>query len=93
MKLVIAQMKHETNTYSPVPTDIARFSALGPLPPEGDEAIRRYADEIFYVPPISDPLSPLVTVVPLQLLACHAAMLRGHDVDKPRNLAKSVTVE
>jgi glucosamine--fructose-6-phosphate aminotransferase (isomerizing) len=60
---------------------------------EGDEAIRRYADEIFYVPPISDPLSPLVTVVPLQLLACHAAMLRGHDVDKPRNLAKSVTVE
>lgn len=42
MKLVIAQMKHETNTYSPVPTDIARFSALGPLPPEGDEAIRAY---------------------------------------------------
>ena len=42
MKLVIAQMKHETNTYSPVPTDIARFSALGPLPPEGAEAIRAY---------------------------------------------------
>ena len=42
MKLVIAQMKHETNTYSPVPTPIGRFSALGPLPPEGGEAIRAY---------------------------------------------------
>ncbi|MDX2114456.1 MAG: glutamine--fructose-6-phosphate transaminase (isomerizing) [Planctomycetota bacterium] len=60
---------------------------------EGDDAIRKYADDVFYIPPISDPLSPLLTVVPLQLLACHAAKLRGHDVDKPRNLAKSVTVE
>ena len=42
MKLVIAQMKHETNTYSPVPTPIGRFSSLGPLPPEGEEAIRAY---------------------------------------------------
>ena len=60
---------------------------------EGDQEIKNYADDVFYVPPISDPLSPLLTVVPLQLLACHAAVLRGHDVDKPRNLAKSVTVE
>jgi glucosamine--fructose-6-phosphate aminotransferase (isomerizing) len=60
---------------------------------EGDQNIRRYADDVFYVPDISDPLSPLLTVIPLQLLACHAAKLRGHDVDKPRNLAKSVTVE
>jgi len=60
---------------------------------EGDNEIKNYADDVFYVPPISDPLSPLLTVVPLQLLACHAAVLRGHDVDKPRNLAKSVTVE
>ncbi len=60
---------------------------------EGDTAIKKHSDDVFYVPPISDPLSPLLTVVPLQLLACHAAMIRGHDVDKPRNLAKSVTVE
>ncbi len=60
---------------------------------EGDNEIKNYADDVFYIPPISDPLSPLLTVVPLQLLACHAAVLRGHDVDKPRNLAKSVTVE
>ncbi|MEX0777484.1 MAG: glutamine--fructose-6-phosphate transaminase (isomerizing) [Phycisphaeraceae bacterium] len=62
---------------------------------EGDEHIRKYAEEgfIFEVPPIAEPLQPLLTVVPLQLLAYHAAVIRGHDVDKPRNLAKSVTVE
>ncbi len=60
---------------------------------EGDKQIETIADDVFYVPHIADPLSPLLTVVPLQLMACHAAMLRGHDVDKPRNLAKSVTVE
>ncbi len=60
---------------------------------EGDNEIRTHADEVFYVPDIAEPLSPLLTVVPLQLLAYHAAVLRGHDVDKPRNLAKSVTVE
>ncbi len=60
---------------------------------EGDKDIKNYAEDVFYVPDVPDPLSPLVTVVPLQLLAYHAAVLRGHDVDKPRNLAKSVTVE
>ena len=45
------------------------------------------------VPQVADYLQPLVTVVPLQLLAYHIALLRGCDVDKPRNLAKSVTVE
>src|SRR5690606_16146499 len=60
---------------------------------EGDAAIREHADEIFEVPDLPEPLQPLVTTVPLQLLAYHAAVLRGHDVDKPRNLAKSVTVE
>jgi glucosamine--fructose-6-phosphate aminotransferase (isomerizing) len=60
---------------------------------EGDDEIRNYCEEVFYVPDISEPLQPLLTVVPLQLLAYHAAVLRGKDVDKPRNLAKSVTVE
>ena len=60
---------------------------------EGDEHIRRYADHLITVPDIHEQLQPLLTVVPLQLLAYHAAVLRGHDVDKPRNLAKSVTVE
>ena len=60
---------------------------------EGDEEIRSHCDDVFYVPDVPEPLQPLLTVIPLQLLAYHAAVLRGKDVDKPRNLAKSVTVE
>jgi glucosamine--fructose-6-phosphate aminotransferase (isomerizing) len=60
---------------------------------EGDTEIAEHADEVIYVPHVPDYLQPLVTVVPLQLLAYHTALLRGCDVDKPRNLAKSVTVE
>jgi len=60
---------------------------------EGDENIKAYADHLVTVPDVPEVLQPMLTVVPLQLLAYHAAVLRGHDVDKPRNLAKSVTVE
>jgi glucosamine--fructose-6-phosphate aminotransferase (isomerizing) len=59
----------------------------------GDEATASRADDIIYVPDAPEYLQPLVSVVPLQLLAYHIALLRGCDVDKPRNLAKSVTVE
>jgi len=60
---------------------------------EGDDKIRPYADYLIPIPDAPEILQPMLTVVPLQLLAYHAAVLRGHDVDKPRNLAKSVTVE
>ena len=60
---------------------------------EGDTEIRKYAEDVLYIPDVPEPLSPMLAVVPLQLMAYHAAVLRGHDVDKPRNLAKSVTVE
>jgi glucosamine--fructose-6-phosphate aminotransferase (isomerizing) len=60
---------------------------------EGDDQIRQHADHIIYVPDICEPLQPMLTVVPLQMMAYHAAVLKGYDVDKPRNLAKSVTVE
>jgi len=60
---------------------------------EDDEHIKQYADHLITVPDTVEQLQPLLTVVPLQMLAYHAAVLRGHDVDKPRNLAKSVTVE
>lgn len=60
---------------------------------EGDENIKQHADHLISVPDVPELLQPMLTVVPLQLLAYHAAVLRGHDVDKPRNLAKSVTVE
>ncbi len=60
---------------------------------EGDEEIRSLAEHVLYVPRVPELLAPLVTVIPLQLMAYHAAVLRGCDVDKPRNLAKAVTVE
>jgi glucosamine--fructose-6-phosphate aminotransferase (isomerizing) len=60
---------------------------------EGDEELRPLADHCLAVPPTLEMLTPLLTVVPLQLLAYHIAVLRGCDVDQPRNLAKSVTVE
>ncbi|MCI0676423.1 MAG: glutamine--fructose-6-phosphate transaminase (isomerizing), partial [Phycisphaerales bacterium] len=60
---------------------------------EGDKHIRKLCEDVFFVPDVPEPLQPMITVVPLQLMAYHAAVLRGKDVDKPRNLAKSVTVE
>ena len=60
---------------------------------EGDTHMAKYSDHIVYVPNTLESLQPLLTVVPLQLLAYHAAVARGCNVDKPRNLATSVTVE
>lgn len=60
---------------------------------EGDDKIRKLADDVIYIPKTLEMLTPLLSVVPLQLFAYHFGVLRGYDVDKPRNLAKSVTVE
>jgi glucosamine--fructose-6-phosphate aminotransferase (isomerizing) len=60
---------------------------------EGDKLIPPLADHVLWVPQVPWMLSPVVTVIPLQMLAYHIACLRGLDVDQPRNLAKSVTVE
>ena len=60
---------------------------------EGDDEVAAQADDVIYVPEVAEYLQPLVVAVPLQLLAYHVALLRGCDVDRPRNLAKSVTVE
>ena len=60
---------------------------------EGDRQITKVADEVIRVPATLPILSPLLNVIPLQLLAYYSALVRGCDVDKPRNLAKSVTVE
>ena len=60
---------------------------------EGDKAIKKVADDVIYLPPTLDLLNPILATVPLQLFAYHIAVARGCDVDKPRNLAKSVTVE
>ena len=60
---------------------------------EGDEAIKQHADDVLYVPETLEVFSPLLVSIPLQLFAYHAAVARGCNVDQPRNLAKSVTVE
>ncbi|MET3426853.1 glucosamine--fructose-6-phosphate aminotransferase (isomerizing) [Actinoplanes tereljensis] len=60
---------------------------------EGDESVEAYADDVIRVPRVPTLLAPLMTTVPLQILACEIATARGYDVDQPRNLAKSVTVE
>jgi len=60
---------------------------------EGDEEIARYAADVLYVPEMLEELTPIIAVLPLQLLAYEVAVARGTDVDQPRNLAKSVTVE
>ena len=60
---------------------------------EGDEVISRLADDVIALPKIAEYLEPLITTIPLQLLAYHVAVCKGKDVDQPRNLAKSVTVE
>jgi glutamine---fructose-6-phosphate transaminase (isomerizing) len=71
----------------------ARQGLVIAIATQGDKAIARKADSVIYIPPTLDCLQPLLTVIPLQLLAYHIAVLRDCDVDKPRNLAKSVTVE
>jgi len=71
----------------------ARKGPVIALATEGNSTLARQVDDIIYLPPTLEPLFPLLAVVPLQLLAYHTAVARGCDVDKPRNLAKSVTVE
>ena len=71
----------------------ARDARVIAVATEGDDAIERFADEVCWVPDTHEMLSPVLAVIPLQLFAYHIAVARGTDVDQPRNLAKSVTVE
>jgi len=71
----------------------ARGGVVVAVASDGDERIAGLADHVLWVPEAPWLLSPVLTVIPLQLLAYHIAALRGLDVDQPRNLAKSVTVE
>ncbi|MGO9647426.1 Glutamine--fructose-6-phosphate aminotransferase (isomerizing) [Candidatus Sulfotelmatobacter sp. SbA7] len=71
----------------------ARSGVVIALATEGDEEIKEAADHVLYIPPAPEELAPILEIVPLQLLAYHIAVRRGCDVDQPRNLAKSVTVE
>ncbi len=68
------------------------FVILGTVIP-GYNEIKKYVDHTIFIPAAEKYLAPILSVIPLQLLAYYAAVTRGADVDKPRNLAKSVTVE
>jgi glucosamine--fructose-6-phosphate aminotransferase (isomerizing) len=84
-------------TYEKVISNVAEVRAreapVVAVATEGDEDITRYAQDVLYVPATLEELAPVVAVLPLQLLAYEVAVARGTDVDQPRNLAKSVTVE
>ena len=71
----------------------ARDARVLAVATDGDERMRDFADDILWVPESIEELSPILAVIPLQLFAYHTAVARGTDVDQPRNLAKSVTVE
>ena len=92
--VVVAPHDH---TYEKVIANIeevkGRSGSIIAIATEGDDYLAQLADAVIYVPKTNPLLSPLVTTVPLQLMAYYAAVARGHNVDRPRNLAKSVTVE
>jgi glucosamine--fructose-6-phosphate aminotransferase (isomerizing) len=71
----------------------ARDARIIAVATEGDEQISAYADDICWVPDTHAMLGAVLAIIPLQLFAYHVALARGTDVDQPRNLAKSVTVE
>ena len=72
---------------------MARQGRVIGIATEGDKALSESAEDILYVPKVAQFLQPFVTTIPLQLLAYYVADMKGTDVDQPRNLAKSVTVE
>jgi len=71
----------------------ARGATIVAIAEEGDERITPFSDRIIRVPVVPTLMQPLVSTVPLQVFACEMATAKGYDVDQPRNLAKSVTVE
>ena len=71
----------------------ARDGKLIVICDEGDEEMKKFADDVIEIPWTIEPLQPILAVIPQQLLAYYIALRRGADVDQPRNLAKSVTVE
>jgi glucosamine--fructose-6-phosphate aminotransferase (isomerizing) len=87
----------QDGTYAKIVSNVQEVKARGgrviAVVTEGDEEITRLADHVFPIPATIDALTPVLSVLPLQLLAYYIAVRRGCDVDKPRNLAKSVTVE
>ncbi|MEC8678454.1 MAG: SIS domain-containing protein, partial [Candidatus Margulisiibacteriota bacterium] len=96
-KLPVVCIAPKTATYEKMLSNIEEVKARGGrlimIANEGDEHAKELADHVIYVPATIDELSPLVSVIPLQIMSYYIALQLGCDVDQPRNLAKSVTVE
>jgi glucosamine--fructose-6-phosphate aminotransferase (isomerizing) len=91
--VVITQSEIYDKTVSAIQEVKARGANVIAVAYEDDEQIAKHADSVLRIPRVPDLLSPVISIVPLQLLAYYVAAARGHDIDQPRNLAKSVTVE
>ncbi|MCE7000033.1 glutamine--fructose-6-phosphate transaminase (isomerizing) [Saccharothrix sp. S26] len=95
--VVMPSPKGRAVLHSKLVSNISEIQARGArtivIAEEGDETVRPFADHLIEIPAVSTLLQPLISTVPLQVLAAEIARSRGYDVDKPRNLAKSVTVE
>ena len=95
--IVVPSIREEKELHEKIVSNIQEVRARGAktilVVEEGDDSIIDFADHIIRIPKTSSLLQPLVATVPLQVFSCALATLKGHDVDQPRNLAKSVTVE
>ena len=95
--VVVPSPRGRDSLHAKVVSNIQEVRARGAMTiviaEEGDESVREHAEHVFYVPETSTLLAPLLTTVPLQIFALALATAKGFDVDQPRNLAKSVTVE
>jgi glutamine---fructose-6-phosphate transaminase (isomerizing) len=91
--VILTQRAVYDKTISAVQEVKARGGTIIAVAYDTDDVIDSYADHVMRIPDMEDLLAPVAAVVPLQMLAYHVARLRGHDIDQPRNLAKSVTVE
>jgi glucosamine--fructose-6-phosphate aminotransferase (isomerizing) len=96
-KLPVVCIAPQSSTYDKMIANIqevrARKGKTIVIATEGDENIKQYADDVIYIPLVPEDLTPILAAIPLQLLAYYIAILLECDVDQPRNLAKSVTVE
>jgi glucosamine--fructose-6-phosphate aminotransferase (isomerizing) len=91
--IIAPKQEHYDKIVSNIQEIKARSGKIIAVVTKGDTQVKRLADHVIEIPETSDALSPLVTTIPLQLLSYHIAVMRGCNVDQPRNLAKSVTVE
>jgi glucosamine--fructose-6-phosphate aminotransferase (isomerizing) len=95
--VIVPSPRGRNSLHAKVVSNIQEIRARGAktivIAEEGDTAVQAYAEHVFYIPETPTLLAPLLAAVPLQIFACELASAKGYDVDQPRNLAKSVTVE